>query len=290
MRFWFLALRPKTLTAAIVPILVATALVWAEGQNIIWSVSIFSLLAAIFIQVGTNLVNDAVDFAKGADTSERLGPQRVTQSGLLSGQKVMWGAAFCFFLAMLFGLPLVFKGGWPIFLIGIVSVIMGYAYTAGPFPLAYRGLGDLFVVLFFGLIAVGGVYYLHTDQYGWRAIVAGLQVGFLATVLIAINNLRDIEQDKKVNKLTLAVRLGQRYSKIEIILLFFFTFGLGTYWIYHGFIAAGLLPLVTLPLARRLIRDIIKHPPGIIYNQFLAKAALIQIIFGISIAIGFFSV
>lgn len=282
---WIMALRPKTLSAAVVPIVVATALVKAEGHEVLWWVSICALLSAVFIQIGTNLVNDAIDFKKGADTEDRIGPQRVTQSGLLKARTVMSGGFVCFGIALLLGIPLVIQGGWPIVVIGLVSLFLGYAYTGGPFPLAYKGLGDLFVILFFGLIAVGGTYYLHTGDISVGALIAGLQVGCLATVLIAINNLRDAPLDARAGKKTLAVRFGIRFARIEILVLVLLPLILGFYWYRGGIWNAAILPLICIPIARRLIMGVFMHPPSPIYNRFLAMAALLQMGFGLLLAI-----
>jgi len=284
-RPWIMALRPKTLSAAIVPVVVATALVRHEGHSILWWVSVCALLASVFIQIGTNLVNDAIDFKKGADTHERLGPRRVTQSGLLSYKQVMFGAGVCFALATALGVPLVLQGGWPIVVIGLVSLVLGYAYTGGPFPLAYLGLGDLFVIVFFGLIAVGGTFFLHTHTVSASALVAGLQVGFLATVLIAVNNLRDAPQDAKVGKRTLAVRFGVNFARAEIAVLTTAPFLLGTYWAKCGPLNAGILPIFAVPLARRLLYGVFKTEPSAEYNKFLAMAGALQLIFGFGLAI-----
>jgi 1,4-dihydroxy-2-naphthoate octaprenyltransferase len=282
-----LALRPKTLTAALVPILVATALVRAEGREILWWVSACALLSSIFIQIGTNLVNDAIDFKKGADTASRIGPQRVTQSGLLTSRQVMTGAAICFFAAFLLGIPLVIHGGWPIVLIGTASLLLGYAYTGGPFPLAYKGLGDIFVILFFGLIAVMGTYYLHTGGVSQGSAVAGLQVGFLATVLIAINNLRDFRQDGLVGKRTLAVRFGLTFSRVEILVLAFAPLLMGVYWYRQDAFLAAILPLTAFPIARRLVIGVFKTEPSPAYNLFLGMGAALHLLFGVLLAVGF---
>lgn len=282
---WMMALRPKTLTAAVVPVLVATALVKSERHAVLWWVSICALLSASFIQIGTNLVNDAIDFKKGADTEKRIGPQRVTQSGLLTSGQVMMGAVSCFLAALVLGVPLVVQGGWPIVVIGLVSLAMGYAYTGGPFPLAYKGLGDLFVILFFGLVAVGGTYYLHTSTFSMSALVAGLQVGLLSTVLIAINNLRDAPQDALVNKKTLAVRFGVAFARAEIAALVLATFVLGGYWLSIGNLNAAVLPLLLVPLARRLVFGVYRHDPSPVFNQFLASAAKLQLFFGVVLSV-----
>lgn len=286
MKSWLLALRPKTLSAAVVPILVGTALVYAEGHQPDWWMFVCALMASLFIQIGTNFVNDAIDFKKGADTHERIGPQRVTQSGLLTGKQVMLAGFVCFFIALLFGIPIVLKGGMPFIIIGLISLFLGYSYTGGPFPLAYLGLGDIFVILFFGLIAVGGMYYLHILQLNMSAIIAGLQVGLLATVLIAINNLRDVNQDVKANKKTLPVRFGVTFGRVEIFVLFTLVYNLQFYWFFHGYEIAALLPLITAPLAISIIKGVFKEDPSPKYNKFLAQSGGVHLIYGILFSIG----
>ncbi|RYZ69618.1 MAG: 1,4-dihydroxy-2-naphthoate octaprenyltransferase, partial [Proteobacteria bacterium] len=242
-----MAFRPKTLTACLVPIVVSTALAKALGLPIDSEVVILALLASFFIQIGTNLVNDAVDFKKGADTEQRIGPQRVTQSGLFTYKQVMIMAAVFFAAAVVCGVPLVLKGGTPILVIGLVSVLMGYGYTMGPVPLAYFGLGDLFVILFFGLIAVMGVFFLHTHMWTPQSMWLGLQIGFHATVLIAINNLRDVDGDRLVDKKTLAVRFGKSFGRYEIAFLAIAPFLMNAFWWQQNLKAAALLPLLALP-------------------------------------------
>lgn len=287
LKVWILAIRPKTLTAAIAPILVGTALVKGTGFPVYLSRSFLALFCALLIQIGTNLINDASDFEKGADTAARLGPQRVTQSGLLKASQVMKSGLFCFLLAAVFAIPLLYWGGWPILVIGVLSLFAGYAYTAGPYPLAYLGLGDLFVLIFFGWIAVGGIYFLHTGEWNFLAWVAGTQVGLLGTVLIAINNFRDSETDILAQKMTLAVRFGSRFARAEIAALLLLPFLAGIFWWKKGLLVAGLLPVVVLPLAWSVIRKIYLTRPGVIYNQFLAQSALVQLLFGVLLSIGF---
>ena len=284
---WLLALRPKTLTAAIVPVMVATALVRSTGDEVIWWISICAVLSAAFIQIGTNLVNDAIDFKKGADTETRIGPQRVTQSGLLTSRQVMNGAFLCFFISFCLGVPLVVQGGWPIVVIGLVSILMAYGYTGGPYPLAYKGLGDIFVIVFFGFVAVMGTYYLHTGRFDLVSAVAGLQVGSLATVLIAINNMRDAPQDALVNKKTLAVRFGLTFARVEIALLVIVPFLVGIYWARTDHFNAAILPCVAIPFARRVVAGVFKNEPSPVYNRFLAMAAALQLVFGLFLSIGF---
>ncbi|MCB0361374.1 MAG: 1,4-dihydroxy-2-naphthoate octaprenyltransferase [Bdellovibrionales bacterium] len=282
-----MAIRPRTLTASVVPILVGTSLAYRFGHQIHWEISLWALISALFIQIGTNLFNDVIDFRNGADTAERLGPQRVTQSGVISSGLVMKAGVFCFLLASLSGIPLILQGGWVIVGIGLISLFLGYAYTGGPFPLAYKGLGDLFVVLFFGLVAVGAIYYLHTGDWSFRALVAGLQVGFLATVLIAINNFRDMEQDSKANKKTLAVRWGSAFARKEIQCLFWASFLLCVYWWIEGAWGAALFPLFLWPVVMKLVKQIYIHDPGAIYNRYLSQAGLLHFLFGIQLSLGF---
>ncbi len=282
-----LAFRPKTLTAAIVPCLAGTALVKAMGLEWNGWVLFYALAASFFIQIGTNLVNDAVDFKKGADTETRIGPQRITQAGILSANQVMLLGSFFFLLAVLCGVPLVLKGGWVIVAIGLASVAMGYSYTAGPFPLAYLGLGDLFVILFFGLLAVMGIVFLNTDTWYFEALILGLQIGFHCTVLIAINNFRDAQNDKLVNKKTLAVRFGASFSRYEIAFLCLVPFVMNLYWWVSGYKLAALISLAALPLAVKLVRNVFSTEPSPIYNKFLGQAAGLHLVFGILISIGF---
>lgn len=286
MKFWLRAFRPKTLSAAIVPIVVATALVAAQDMPIQWAISALALVAALFIQIATNLFNDAIDFKKGADQADRLGPQRATQSGWFTYKHVM-GLGYLFvFLALLLGIPLVLRGGEVIVMIGLVSLLLAYGYTGGPFPLAYLGLGDLFVVLFFGLIAVGGVFFLHTLNFSEAVIIAGLQVGMLATVLIAINNIRDMYQDQRVGKKTLPVRFGLTFGRVEIAALIFISYLLQLYWLWLGLVWATLLPLIMLPLAVSIIFRVFKTEPGMAYNSLLAQAGVHHLLFGVLLSIG----
>jgi 1,4-dihydroxy-2-naphthoate octaprenyltransferase len=220
MKSWLIAARPKTLSAAIVPVLVGTALAAREPSGVIGWVFACALFGAVFIQIATNFINDALDFKKGTDTGERLGPTRVTQAGLLSADAVMRGAWVCLILAAACGIPLLHRGGWPMLVIGLTSIAAAYAYTGGPYPLAYHGLGEIFVVLFFGLVAVGGTFYAHTLRLTRDSLIAGLAVGSLATVLLVINNLRDIDGDRQNNKKTLAARFGEGFARAEVV---FFT-------------------------------------------------------------------
>lgn len=284
---WIMAFRPKTLTAAFVPVLSATAMASTAVVKINWWILFCSLFSATFIQIGTNLVNDAMDFKKGADTETRLGPKRVTQSGDFTFKTVMLAAMISFALAVVLGIPLVFWGGWPIVFIGLVSVAMGYAYTSGPIPLAYHGLGDLFVVLFFGLVAVWGMEYLYLQQFSIGGLVLGLQIGLLAAVLIGVNNIRDMQSDAIVNKRTLAVRLGLKKSRWLLAFYVLVPFVLLFYWAMTGHFWVFLIPWILLPKAYKFLKQVFQTDPGLEYNKFLGEAAMLHLFFGVFVCLGF---
>jgi 1,4-dihydroxy-2-naphthoate octaprenyltransferase len=287
-RKWLIAARPKTLTAAAVPCFLGLALTLKQGFAIKWDLAILCLWVSLLIQIATNFINDAADFEKGAD-QRRVGPLRVTQAGLLTARQVYFGALVCFAMATLSAVPLVISGGWPIVVIGLVSIISGWAYTAGPFPLAYYGLGDLFVILFFGIIAVTGFTFLQTSLWSPEAVLIGLQAGLLSSVLIAINNLRDRENDEKVGKRTLAVRLGVSGARLQIAIYILVPFFAQIFWLQKGWILAGLIPFLLLPLATRLIRQIYLNAPGEVYNRFLGQAAGLHLTFGLLLTLGLFA-
>lgn len=284
LRIWLLAARPKTLAAAIVPVLAGTALAVNAHVPPHWTAFLCALGGALFIQIGTNLVNDALDFKRGADTAERLGPLRVTQAGLLSANAVLTGAYVCFGLAALCGIPLILRGGWPIVVIGLVSIVAAYAYTGGPYPLAYHGLGELFVMVFFGIVATGGSFYVQRLTIDVSVLVAGIAVGALAVILIAINNLRDLENDRKSGKRTLAARFGRRFALGEIewmaLTVYLATGVVGYARDWHL-----LAPLVTLPLAVLLVTRV-KHSEGVELNRCLALAGALEWLYGITFVIG----
>ncbi len=283
----FIMARPKTLSASVVPILVASCLAHSEGLLNNYWISVYALVSAIFIQIATNFFNDAIDFVKGADTAERLGESRGSQSGWLSHRAVMFAGAVCVLIAVVFGYPLVLEGGTPILLVGLISLFLAYSYTGGPFPLAYLGLGDLFVILFFGVIAVGGVHFLHSKVVLWSAVVAGLQVGLLSTVLIAVNNIRDIDCDIKAKKFTLAARLGYSRARWEIPILFLSIYLLGLFWFFKGWYFSFFMPLIFLPFAIRLSLRVLRTPPSKDYNLYLLDAAKIHLSTGVLLGAAF---
>jgi 1,4-dihydroxy-2-naphthoate octaprenyltransferase len=283
---WILAARPRTLGAAVIPVLAGGALAFAAG-NLDPIAMVLIIACAVLIQIATNYFNDAIDHAKGADTAERLGPTRVISSGLLASRTVMTGGAVCLALAVALSVPLVLHGGWPIVVIGIFSLFFAYAYTGGPFPLAYLGLGEIFVVLFFGIIAVAGTFYLNTLELSSAAVLAGLQIGLHSSVLLAVNNLRDIDSDRAANKRTLAARFGLTFARRENGTLVMAPFVLGIAWLPLGYLWAFLLPLMTLPLAWWLARACLVANPDRSVNQLLAQAAALHAAFGLLLALAF---
>jgi 1,4-dihydroxy-2-naphthoate octaprenyltransferase len=280
------AFRPKTLSAAILPVTLgsfASYILFAEMSPLVF---ICALLGALFIQIGTNLANDAADFVRGADGADRKGPLRLSQSGAMTPKKVMWMATGFFVAAALVGLPLVQLGGGALIAIGLISILMGYAYTAGPFPLAYHGLGDLFVILFFGLIAVSTTVFLHAGVWAPEAYVIGLQVGFLSATLIMINNIRDAAEDEKVGKRTLAVRLGVNNSKWLLAIYMYLPYLFCTYWLIPHYSHAAVLPFFALFVSMPLMGQIFESEPSPKYNQFLAKASLHSFVFSLLLMLG----
>ena len=282
MKHWIQAVRPKTLPAAIVPVWVGNApVLLGKHGSFSWLIFWATLLSCVCIQVATNLFNDAIDSDKGSDTAERLGPIRVTASGLISRKNVLRAALLFCGLAALMAIPLVMRHGWIPVAIGSVSLLLSYGYTGGPFPLAYRGMGELFVIIFFGLVAVLGSYYMQTGHwYAFPGWVVALQVGSYSTVLIAVNNLRDIEEDRRSGKMTLAARFGKTFARWEIA---FFCFAPLFLWFLLGPVGArniGALSISFL-LASIITFQVFVRQPGRWYNRILALAALQLINFAI---------
>ncbi len=280
---WLLAARPKTLPAAVVPVAAGAMLAHALTGQVALALVLCALAGSICIQIATNFFNDALDHRKGADTAARLGPTRVTASGLLSARAVMVLGALFLAAACAFSVPTIAARGWAIVAIGLPSLYFAFGYTGGPWPLAYRGLGELFVLLFFGLVAVSGTVFVATGQWWWGpSLWLGLQVGFLSTALIAINNMRDVAEDRTTGKNTLAVRFGEGFARAEIAVCCVapLTMSLGWRWL-AGWSWWCTLPLLLLPLALFLSRSVAATPPGRAYNRFLALAGVQLLAFGL---------
>jgi len=287
-KHWILAIRPKTLVAAIIPIMSATALAVSMTSlaRVDLLISVCILLSTLSLQIGTNLCNDAIDFHKGADTAERIGPRRVSQSGLIKPRTVLKIGFLFFAIAIVFGIPLVIVGGWPILLIGIFSILLGYGYTGGPYPLAYKGLGELGVFLLFGFLAVCGTYYLLLKNITFDCVILSLQIGALSSVILSLNNYRDIFTDRKAQKMTLAARFGVRFGRYEICLLFILAYLLNFYWLYKFGSIPFILSMLSIVFAFLVIKGIFRHLPSIEINKYLGLSALTELLFGLGLSFG----
>lgn len=279
-------MRPKTLPAAIGPVLVGAALA-AGDQAFRFGPALAALLGALLLQIGSNLANDVFDFKKGMDTKERTGPLRVTQAGLLSPRQVLAGMWTIFALAGGVGLYLIWVGGWPILVVGILSILAAIAYTGGPFPLGYHGLGDVLVFIFFGPVATCGTYYVQAGYIGASAWWASVPMGFLITAILVVNNYRDLETDQKGGKRTLVVRLGPSVARGEYFLLLTASLAVPPLmWLSGNYSAWMLLPVLSLCLIRPLVRDM-KTKKGVPLNATLAGTARFSLVFALLFAIGY---
>jgi 1,4-dihydroxy-2-naphthoate octaprenyltransferase len=282
---WILASRPKTLPAAVVPVLVGSALAVSVDKFYL-PYSIVALLCALLIQIGTNFTNDLYDYLKGADSKQRKGPVRVLASGLISVREMKVGSVLVFGLSFILGLYLVCSCGMLVLWIGIISIFAGIVYTAGPFPLAYNGLGDLFVFAFFGVVGTMGTFYLHTQEFSILSFLVSLPVGALTTNILIVNNFRDIEEDKAAGKNTLAVYLGKEFTRWEFIILLLLSYAVSlilflnfeyTHWIF--------LPYITIPFTFLLIRMLFKLK-GESLNKTLELTAKFAGIYGLLLSAG----
>lgn len=282
---WLLAIRPKTLPAAVSPVIVGCAVAWSLGA-FAWLPALAAVSVALLLQMGANLANDVADFRAGADTVERLGPTRVTQSGLLSQRKVVVATAVVLGAATIPGLYLVWLGG-PLFLIvGLLAILSAVAYTAGPKPFGYIGLGEVFVSVFFGPVAVVGTVFVMARETPGLAWLASIPMGCLITAILVVNNLRDIRTDKKAGKKTVAVRIGEIGARWEYALLLAVAYvvPLGM-WIAGASPASILLPWATIPLAIVLIRNV-WTVSGAALNTVLGSAARLCLWFAVALAVG----
>jgi 1,4-dihydroxy-2-naphthoate octaprenyltransferase len=279
-----MAARLRTLPAAIAPVLVGTSLAGTEDRFRVGAF-IAALLGAIFIQVGTNLSNDYSDARRGADTEDRLGPVRVTAGGLVPPRQVLMATYITFGLAVLCGAYLVYVAGPVLLAIGAASILAGVLYTGGPRPYGYEGLGEVFVFLFFGIVAVAGSYFVQQEKLEWEAFALAVPVGLLAAAILVVNNVRDIDTDRRAGKRTLAVRLGRQRTRtlfsamllVADVALIPVAFALSA-WV--------LLPVLTLPLAARLARTVRAHVDGPTLNAALARAGMLQLAFCVLLSVG----
>jgi 1,4-dihydroxy-2-naphthoate polyprenyltransferase len=282
---WILASRPKTLLAAVVPVMVGSALAISMNKFFLLY-SIVALLCSILIQVGTNFTNDLYDYLKGSDTVKRKGPRRVLASGLISVNEMRNAIILVFGLTFLLGLYLVYSVGLLILWIGTISIFAGIIYTAGPFPLAYNGLGDVFVFIFFGIVGTMGTFYLHTQEISLLALLVSIPVGALITNILVVNNYRDIEEDREANKKTLAVILGREFSRWQFILLILVSYATSAVLYFNfNYNLWIFLPFTTLPLAILLIKMLYTYN-GEELNKTLELSAKFAGLYGLLLSVG----
>jgi 1,4-dihydroxy-2-naphthoate octaprenyltransferase len=284
MNHWVLASRLKTLTAAISPVLVGVSLAIHDGEFQPF-IAFMTLLAAVLIQIGANFANDVYDFLNGSDREDRLGPTRATQSGLIPPEDMKKGMWLVFALAICVGFYLASIGGWPIVWIGLASIASAIAYTGGPYPLGYHGWGDVFVFVFFGIIAVPGTYYLQSGFVSYDSILFGIPLGALSTAILIVNNLRDADTDIKSGKRTLAVRFGKTFVKIEYIIMMVVAFAIPIYILQFWDELSLYIILFLLPISIRLIQSLYNET-GISLNPVLVNTAQFLFHFSILLSIG----
>jgi 1,4-dihydroxy-2-naphthoate octaprenyltransferase len=283
-RIWVMAARLRTLPAAVAPVLVGTALADNEGRLRVGAFAA-ALLGAIFIQVGTNLSNDYSDARRGADTEDRLGPVRVTAGGLVPPRQVLRATYISFGMAVLCGAYLVHIAGPALLAIGAASILAGVLYTGGPRPYGYEGLGEVFVFLFFGIVAVTGSYFVQQKSLEWEAFALAVPVGLLAASILVVNNVRDIDTDRRAGKRTLAVRLGRPRARTLFSVMLLVAYA-ALVPIAIALTPWVLLPLVTLPLAARLARTVRAHVDGPTLNAALARTGMLQLLFCVLLSAG----
>ncbi|MGZ4166820.1 MAG: 1,4-dihydroxy-2-naphthoate polyprenyltransferase [Solirubrobacteraceae bacterium] len=286
LRIWLMAARPRTLPAAVAPVLVGTAL--AGFVHVFHPLRfVAALLSALFIQVGTNLSNDYSDARRGADAEDRLGPVRVTAGGLVPPRQVLIATYVSFGLAVLFGIYLIAVAGWELLLVGAASILAGVAYTGGPRPYGYEGLGEVFVFLFFGIVAVAGSFFVQVEKLTWEAFALAVPVGLLAAAILVVNNVRDIDSDRRAGKRTLAVKLGRERTRVMFATVVYLAYLLTPVtWLFGPTTAWVLLPWLTLPLAASLIRVVRNRTDGPSLNGALAKSGMLQLSFCLLLSAG----
>jgi 1,4-dihydroxy-2-naphthoate octaprenyltransferase len=282
---WILAIRLRTLPAALAPVLVGTALAIADEQFALWP-AIAAMTVSLLLQVSVNLANDYFDFHSGIDTEDRRGPPRVSQSGLIAPARVKKGFSITLCTASAVGLYLVSVGGWPVLIMGLVSILATLAYSGGPYPMASHGLGELLVFLFFGFVAVCGTYYVQALNLTARVVWMAVPVGLLITAILVVNNLRDIPTDRKTGKNTLAVMLGARAARTGYISLLAGAYAIPVFlWIFSLISGWIMLPLISMPMAIPIIR-IIYLSEGPALNRALAMTANLSLVFSLLLSMG----
>ncbi|MHB1376610.1 MAG: 1,4-dihydroxy-2-naphthoate polyprenyltransferase [Candidatus Humimicrobiaceae bacterium] len=283
---WFKSTRPRTLPAAAAPVIIGIALAFYENKINLF-IAIFTLMAALLIQIGTNFANDYFDFIKGTDTDKRIGPVRLIQAGLIKKNEMLAGFIIAFIAASVLGVFLVIRGGYPVLLAGIFAIIFGILYTAGPAPLGYIGLGDIFVFIFFGLISVTGTYYLQTLKINPVVLIASLAPGFLSAAILTANNIRDIKTDKEAGKRTLIVRFGYNFGLFEYLFCIIAAHLIPVILVLitksHYF---SLISVLTVIIAVKPVKIILSRPEPRYLIPVLGKTGQILLIFSVLFSIG----
>jgi 1,4-dihydroxy-2-naphthoate octaprenyltransferase len=286
LRIWVMAARLRTLPAAIAPVLVGTSIAVQRGVFRPGALAA-ALLGALFIQIGTNLANDYSDARRGADADDRVGPVRVTAGGLVPPRQVLIATYVTFGLAVVCGLYLVAVSGVELLFVGIASIAAGVLYTGGPKPYGYEGLGELFVFVFFGIVAVTGSAFAQLEQWPWEAFVLAVPIGLLASAILVVNNVRDMDSDRRAGKRTLAVRLGRDRARTIYALMVYAAYLVAPLpWVLGSLSPWLLLPWLTLPLAVRLVRTVRNHADGPTLNEALAQTGMLQLVFGLLLSAG----
>jgi 1,4-dihydroxy-2-naphthoate polyprenyltransferase len=285
-RIWLMAARPKTLPVGLAPVLVGTAL--ADTAGVFHPLRfVAALLGALFIQVGANLSNDYSDARRGADTEDRLGPVRVTAGGLVPPRQVLIATYVTFALAILCGVYLIAVAGWQLLLVGAASIVAGVLYTGGPRPYGYEGLGELFVFLFFGIVAVAGSFFVQAETLVWEAFALAVPVGLLASAVLVVNNVRDLETDRRAGKRTLAVRLGRERTRTLYAAMVYGAFLLAPVtWIFGPLDPWMLLPFLAIPLAAPVVRAVRTRTDGPSLNEALARTGQLELVFCVLLCAG----
>ena len=283
-RAWIAAIRPKTLPAGILPVMVGSAAAYHDN-GFAFIPALIALVCAILIQILTNFINEIYDFRKGADTAERLGPLRTVATGIISESMMMKASILVATVTFALGLWLVWIAGWAILLIGLLSLLMAWAYTGGPYPLAYKGLGEIFVILFFGIAAVMGTYYAQTGYWSYDTLFLALPLGLLSSNLLSINNIRDRETDSKAQKRTIATRIGRKNAELVLDMQTLLSYVFPIILSFRGYSYPILLPLLTLPIAVIMLKSV-KSRDGRELNISLQDSAKLLVIFGLVLTIG----
>ncbi len=283
---WIIASRPKTLAAAIVPVTLGSAVAW--NQSLFDPIpALFALICALLIQIGTNFANDYFDFKSGADNAERIGFERVSSSGRIPAETVYKAMLISFGLAFLLGLYLVWHAGWIVLLIGILCLIFGYAYTGGPFPLGYNGLGDIFVFIFFGFVSVMTTFYVQALHWSAETFWVALAAGALSTNILVVNNLRDVETDRLSGKKTLGVIFGEKTLKLEYSLLTLLALSIPPHlYMVEGYDLWIFLPFLTIPLMLILNLKVWNFGNRASLNLVLNRTAGVMTLFGLLLSVG----